>query len=180
MATGSNAVFHDSMVLKQLVVGHDEKGAGRVGRNAMFESTSSVKLGGWYNAAKAQMTYSGASGEITGFGSCFNCEMYLPNKTMAGGSYTSLEVNLNMQASTVTHGNVALPSSIAHFKVGGNQAAIDTWEAKGDACVFSFQGLTAANDEVFDTQGGATHTASLRVIVGSTAYWIMLATDPGA
>lgn len=171
------AILHDAISCRQINVGKDEKTAGRVGRNAMFESSTSVKLGGWFNAAKSQMTFSGASGEITGFGSAHNCEMYLPDKTMGGGSYTSLEVNLNMQANTVTHGNPALPSSMAHFKVGGDQGQIDVWEAKGDACVFSIQGLTSAAGEVFDaTQGPAAANASFKINISGTEYWVMLST----
>lgn len=169
----------ESIAVKQLEVGTEQLQAGKVGRPAYFFANTDVKLGGWFNAAKAQMHYgSGGTGEVTGFGSAFNSEMYLPNKTMGGGSYTSLEVNLNMQASTVMHGNLNMPVSIAHFKVGGDQGAIDLWEAAGNACVFSIQGLTAANSEVFDTGGGATHHASFKIVIGATAYWVMLTTDP--
>ena len=175
------AIEQEHLTVKQLVVGGAQNTAGVTGRWAYFNATTDAKLGGWYNASKSQLHFGSAgTGEITGAASAHNCELYLPNKTMTGGSYQSLELNLNFQASTVTHGNAAYPSSLIKMKVGGTQAAIDTWEAKGDACIFQIDGLTAANDEVLDAQGGATQTHALRCIVGGTPMWLMLATDPGA
>lgn len=171
----------DSIIVKQLTSGGAQEGAGTTGRWSFFHASTNVKLGGWYNAAKAEMHFGSAgTGEITGAASAFNCELYLPNKTMAGGSYAALEVNLDFQASTVTHGNIAYPTGLVKLKVNGTQTQIDAWEASADACIFQIDGLTAAADEVFDAQGGATQTHALRCIIGGTAYWIMLATDPGA
>lgn len=171
----------DSIIVKQLTSGGAQEGAGTTGRWSFFHASTNVKLGGWYNAAKAEMHFGSAgTGEITGAASAFNCELYLPNKTMAGGSYAALEVNLNFQASTVTHGNAAYPCGLVKLKVGGTQAKIDDWEAKGSSCIFQIDGLTAANDEVLDSQGGATQTDALKCLINGTAYWIMLATDPGA
>ena len=176
-----SAVGYDAINCKQINVGKTESTAGRTGRNAMFETNVTAVLGGWFNAAKAQLHFgSGGTGEVTGLGSAFNAELYLPNKTMGGGNYCVYETNLNFQAATVVHSNPALPIGFMRFNLGGTQAKIDTWEAAGGACLFSLHGATAANDEFFDTQGGATHTASIRIIVGTTPYWIMLATDPGA
>ena len=171
-------ISEDSLALKQLIVEKTEIVAGRTGRNAYFSALTNVKLGGWFNAAKAQLHFGSAgTGEITGFGSAFNAELYLPNKTMAGGSYTGLEVNLNFQASTVCHANPALPISMAHFKVGGTQAQIDDWEDKGSSCALSFQGLTSGAGSVFDaTQAPAAANASLKINISGTAYWIMLST----
>lgn len=181
MATGSNAILQDSIVARQLVVEKTEKTAGRTGRNAYFSSLTDVKLGGWFNAAKAQLHFGSAgTGEITGLASAFNSEIYLPNKTMAGGSYCIYEGNMNFQASTVVHSSAAIPLCLMSFNLGGTQAGIDAWEASAGAGLFSINGLTAANDEVFDTQGGATNTGCLRILIDGTAYWIMLATDPGA
>ena len=103
----------ESQILKQIEVGGAQNEAGTTGRWSYFHAETNAVLGGWYNAAKAQMHFGAAgTGEVTGFGSAFNSEMYLPNKTMGQGSYTSLEVNLNMQASTVQHGNPALRPDI--------------------------------------------------------------------
>ena len=160
---------------------YHEKTAGKTGRPFMFECNTDVKVGGWFNAAKAQLHFGAAgTGEVTGAASAFNCELYLPNKTMAGGSYAALEVNLDFQASTVTHGNPAYPTALVKLKVNGTQTQIDAWEAAGDACIFQIDGLTAANDEVFDAQGGGTHTDSLRILINGSPYWIMLTDNPGA
>lgn len=160
---------------------YEEKEVGKTGRPFFFDVTTNVKVGGWFNAAKAQLHFGVAgTGEVTGLASAFNAEIYLPNKTMAGGSYCAYEGNLNFQASTVVHSNPAIPIGLMSFNIGGTQAKIDTWEASAGACLFSLNGVTAANDELFDAQGGGTHTDSLRILINGSAYWLMLTDNPGA
>jgi len=168
----------ESIAVKQLDVGTEQHQAGKTGRPAFFHANTNVKLGDYFNAAKAYMDFGTAgTGEVAGMASSFNAEIRLPNKTVTGGAYTALEVNYNFQASTVLQNQY---QAIASFKVGGNQTGIDAWEAQTNSAVFSFTGLTAANDEVFDEQGGGTHTDSLRILVNGSPYWIMLTDNPGA
>jgi len=171
----------ESIAVKQIDVGSVQLQAGKVGRPAYFHAETDVKLGGWFNASKSYMDFgSDGTGEITGMASAHNSEILLPNKSMAGGAYTAGEFNLNMQTNTDFHNNPAYPVSIASFRVGGVSGAVDKWEADGSACVFNFSGFTAANDELLDTQGGATQTHALRCIIDGTPVWLMLASDPGA
>lgn len=166
-------------ILKQIIVGGEQKGAGTTGRLSYFHASTNVKLGGWYNAAKSYLDFGSAgTGEITGKASSFNAELRLPNKTTTGGMYCALEVNLGFQASTVLQTNPAYPTVLASFQVSGTSGQIDAWEANASAGVFHFGGLTAANDELFDASGGnAAYAAGLRIFVGSTPYWIMLTSD---
>ena len=120
------------------------------------------------------------TGEVAGMASAFNSEIRLPNKTVTSGMYVAAEINYNFQENTVLQDTSDTLQVFAAYKAGGHQTGIDAWEAQTYSGVFSFAGLTAANDELFDTQGGATCTAGLRIFVNGTAYWLMLATDPGA
>lgn len=168
-------VVEDVIQVRELNVGGTFAVAGRTGRPAYFQCNPIVKMGGWINAAKAQLHFgSGGTGEVTGFASAFNSEMYLPNKTTTGGSYTSLEVNLNLQASSVSHANPNMPTSVAHFKVGGDSAAITAWEDEANACLFSIQGLTKGAGSVFDDCTAAAASHALKIIIGNTPYYIML------
>jgi len=155
--------------------------AGRTGRPFSFDCTTSVKVGDYFNAAKAQLTFSGAGGEVAGMASAFNAEINLPNKIATSGAYTALEINYNFQASTVLQDTSDTPQCLATFKVGGTSGQIDAWEAQTYSGIFAFSGLSAADDEVFDTQAvDSTCTAGLRIFVNGTAYWIMLCTDRGS
>lgn len=158
---------------------HEEKEVGKTGRPFFFDVTTNAIVGGWFNAAKAQLHFGAAgTGEVTGKASAFNAEIYMPNKTMAGGSYTVYEGNMNFQASSVVHSNLAIPLCLMDFNVGGTQAKIDTWEDSAGAGILHLGGLTAANGSVFATGGNAASNASLKIIIGSTAYYIMLTTTP--
>lgn len=171
----------DILNIKELTVSRSFETAGRTGRPAYFEANVSAKVGGWFNAAKAQLHFgSVGTGEVTGLASAFNAELYMPNKTIAGGSYCIYEGNMNFQASSVVHSSAAIPLCLMSFNIGGTQTGIDAWEASAGAGLFSINGLTAANDELLDSQGGATQTDALRILIDGTPYWIMLATDPGA
>lgn len=149
--------------------------AGRTGRPAYFEALVNAVMGGWFNAAKAQLTF-GTGGEVAGMASAFNAEINLPNRTAGGGAHTALELNFNFQANTVLQSNMDVPQAVATFKVGGTQAKIDTWEAQANAGLFQLSGFTAGNGKVFATGSNAASNASLKIMIGSTAYYIMLTT----
>ena len=168
----------DTAEFKELTIGHTILKS-RTGRPAYFHAEPVVQMGGWFNAAKAQLHFgAGGTGEVAGLGSAFNAEIYLPNKTLGGGSYFAYEGNLNFQASTIVHSNPAIPIGLMTFNIGGTQAKIDTWEDSLGACIFSINGLTAANGSVFATGTGGAMAASLQILIGGTPYYIMLATTP--
>ena len=158
---------------------NEELQAGRTGRPFSFNCVTNIKVGGWFNAAKAQLDFGSAgTGEVTGMASAFNAEILLPNKTTAGGAYVALETNLNFQASSIQHTNPVYPTAIASFKVVGTQAKIDGWEDNASAALFWLDGFSAADGSVFATGTGGAMAASLKIIIGSTPYYIMLATTP--
>ncbi len=152
---------------------YEEKEVAKTGRPFFFDVTTKVKLGDFFNAAKAQLRFSGAGGEVAGMASAFNAEIYLPNKIATSGSYTALETNYNFQASTVLQ-SAGAPQAIASFKVGGDQGQIDVWEDQANAGVFSFQGLTQADGSIYSDGTAETMSGTLKIMIGNTAKYIML------
>ncbi len=153
---------------------HEEKEVAKTGRPFFFDVTTNVKVGDFFNAAKAQLHFGTAgTGEVAGMASVFNCELYLPNKIATSGSYTALELNYNFQASTVLQ-SAGAPQAIATFKVGGDQGQIDVWEDQANAGVFSFQGLTQADGSIYSDGTAETMSGTLKIMIGNTAKYIML------
>ena len=175
----SSGVFYDAIHTKQIIVGKDEKKAGRVGRNAYFSSTTDVKLGAWFNAAKAQLHFGAAgTGEITGAASVFNAELYLPNKTMAGGEYQVLELNLQSQANTVSHGNLAMPISFVKFKLSG--ASKTTLEDSANMVLFQIDGFDEGAGSCVDLAGApGAAGGNIRISING-ADWFIPISSAGA
>ncbi len=144
-------------------------GAGQVGGRTLCYMTTNVALGGWSNALKAQVVY-GASGRTAGLGSALCVEMTMSAGT-SSGTYAPLEIELNMGASGVT----GTATSLMYLSI--NDAAATTFDTSG--YLFNLQGLTAASGKCFQVNTAAAATHALRIIIGSTPYYIML-TDTGA
>ena len=169
----------ESIAVKQIDVGTEQLQAGKIGRPAFFHAETNVKLGDYFNAAKAYMDFGSAgTGEVAGMASAFNAEIKLPNKTVTSGMYVALETNYIFQASTILQDTSGTPQVLASFNLGGNQGQIDVWEDKTYAGVFAFSGFSAANGSVFATGTGGAMAASLRIIIDGSVYYIMLATSP--
>lgn len=168
-------IEEEHLTLKQIEVGGDQPVAGTTGRWAYFHAETNVKLGGWYNAAKAQLHFGSAgTGEITGMASAFNAELYLPNKHCAGGVYTALEVNLDFQASTTFAYSAAYPRSMMSLKANGTAAKIVSWGDGAGSCVFAISGVVSKAGAVIDqTQGPGAANASFKVNLNGTDYWVM-------
>lgn len=165
----------EHLTIKQLVCGGEQKVAGTTGRWSYFQAKTNVKLGGWYNASKSYMDCD-ATGSVTGLMSAHNMELRLPNYSVQWGAYTVAEHNLVLQAST--NMRTAGFTSFGWYRVSGDSGAITTWEDDPKACFFKIEGLTAGNNSIYDTQGPASADAGLKIIIGTTVYYIMLSTTP--
>lgn len=165
-------ILQDALACRQLTVEKTERTAGRTGRNAYFSSISNVKLGGWFNASKSQLDFGSAgTGEITGAASVHNCELYLPNKTMAGGEYQVLELNLQAQASTVTHGNLAYPVSFIKFKLSG--ASKTTLEDAANMVLFQIDGFDGGANSCVDLAGApGAAGGNIRISINGADWFI--------
>lgn len=144
-------------------------GIGGVGGRAKFSLSANVALGGWSNALKAETTY-GASGRTTGLGSAFVAELTLSAGTTSG-TYAPLEVELNLGSNAPIGTN----TSFAYFSANGTATNfIDS------GYLFSLQGLgAAASGKIFQANTAADATHALKILIGSTPYYIML-TSVGA
>jgi len=144
-------------------------GAGGVGGRFKSQLTVNAALGGWSNAIKGEVIY-GASGKTTGLGSAVLAEMTLSAGTV-DGTYAPLEIELNCGSNAPIGTNTAF----AYFSANGTATNFIN-----SGHVLNLQGLgAAASGKIFqaNTAGAATH--ALKILIGSTAYYIML-TDQGA
>lgn len=147
-----------------------ESEAGKTGRPFFFSTVVSAVVGGFFNASKSDIDFA-TGGEVTGLASAHNMEMRLPNITMTGGVYCCAEMEMTPGASSVTQqaptGNYAC---FQFFGLGSNNA---DFKVKG--YLFSLQGLGAAGaGNLFDSTGTTTATHELRILIGTTEYFIML------
>jgi hypothetical protein len=152
------ALFHTTMT-----------GAAQVGGRVRAFMTTNVALGSWSNAFKAEVTY-GASGKTAGLGSALVAEMTLSAGTV-DGNYAPFEIELNLGSSA----SIGTKTSLQYMSVNGADAS--TFDTGG--YIMNIQGLTVASGKVFQVNTAADATHALRILIGSTDYFIML-TDSGA
>lgn len=152
-------------------------GTGGVGGRSLFRLDTNVTLGGWANALKAYVEL-GASGKVTGLMSSFCAELKMPNANMgSGGQYFPLEVEyVAGGTSLVTAGSGG--GNLAGFAYFGNTGDPDG-DFDDNGCLFRIDGLTVGSGHLFQVNTAADATHALRIIVGTTPYYIML-TNVGA
>lgn len=146
--------------------------AAKTGARAEFKVIVSAALGGWVNALKGYLDITTTSGSCTGLGSAIIAEMRLPASALALGSYACVEHELVTQAS----GTVAsdMPIAFQWFQVSGNSTATTDWENNGYFAII--KGMTAGNDKIFATVGDVAAAGTLRILIGDTDYYLMIAT----
>jgi len=145
-------------------------GPGAVGGRAEFEMTSNVALGGWANALKGYFNM-GNSCSVSGLGSAIVAEMLLPGASLAGvGSYGVLEIELVTQANGLTGG---APVAFQWMQVSGNSTATADWEDTGYLMII--KGLNEGTGNIYSAGADVIAAATLRILVGTTPYYLMLA-----
>ena len=152
-------------------------GTAGVGGRANFHLLVSARLGGWANALKGYIDFD-TDGAVVGLGSAILGEMRLPVgslNTLGGGNgtYGVLELELVTQSGGTTGG---IPVSMQYMQVSGNSTATADWEDSG--YIWDIKGLTDAAGNIFDTNTTPTCDATLRIKIGSTAYYILLSNSP--
>lgn len=141
-------------------------GAGGVGGRAEFEMTTNVALGGWSNAIKGFANY-GASGKTSGLGSAVLAEMSLSAGT-TDGNYAPLEIELNVPSGA----SLGTKTTFQYMSVNGADAS--TFDSGG--YVLNLQGLSEGTGNVFSAGADVAAAATLRILVGATDYYLLLAT----
>jgi len=142
-------------------------GVGQVGGRVKAIMTTNVALGGWANALKGEVSF-GAAGRVTGLASAVVAEMTLPSAALTTGNYAALELELNLPASFTT--GAGTPTAFQYMSVQGDAVA----EMDTNGYLFILNGLTPAAGKLFQTNTAADATHALRVLIGGTAYYIML------
>ena len=169
----ASSVGYDAINCKQIQVGKTESVAGRTGRNAMFETNVTARLGGWFNASKSQLIFS-ATGDVTGAASVHNCELYLPDKQITHGAYQVLELNLQAPANCLGSGNMGAPVSFIKFQLSG--AAKAALEDVANTCLFEINGADGGANSYVDLAGapGAVD-GNIRIIIDGADWFIPIA-----
>lgn len=163
----------ESMILKQIVVGGQQENAGTNGRWSYFQARTNVKLGNFYNASKSYMDLD-STGSVTGLMSAHNMEIRFPLTPMSAGTYCCAEHEVVMQASTTLGGTSG--TSFSYYRLSGDSTAVGDFN--DTAFFFNIQGLSEGTGNIFSAGAGALTTAgTLKIIVGSTTYYIMLASN---
>ncbi len=144
-------------------------GVGQVGGRVRSFMTTNVALGSWSNALKAEVTY-GATGKTTGLGSALVAEMTLSAGTTEG-TYAPLEVELNLGSNSP----IGTSTALQYMSVNGTATAF-----LAGGYLFNLQGLgSATTGKIFQANTAAAASHALRILIGSTPYYIML-TSTGA
>ena len=143
-------------------------GAGGVGGRAEFQCTISAALGGWANALKGYTDITTTTGSVTGLGSAVVSELRLPGSALATGTYAVHEIELVTQAS----GSYTSPVSFIWCQVSGDGTATATFEDTG--YLMTVKGLTEGTGNIFSAGADVAAAATLRIMVGDTAYYILL------
>lgn len=169
--TTSSASTSGSSSVQPFRVETTMTGAGGVGGRGYFKLNANAVLGGWSNALKGEVVY-GASGRTTGLGSAVLAEMQLSAGTTSG-SYAPVEIELGLGTSASTGTRTSLMSLNVY---GAGAGAYDT-----SGFLFDLNGVTAGASNVFRTgltaaTINAATTAALRIKIGSTDYFIPIAT----
>ena len=169
-AAGSGTTNLEPFYLKSTVTGTSP-----VGGRARFHTYCNVTAGGWLNALKSYMQF-GSSGKITGLASSLCVEMDLPDANLgAGGTYAPLEIELNPGASTVSgEGLIGNHVSLMYISINTNQ---DDFDDHG--YLFHLTGVNAGSGHLFQTgnKAPATVGGTLRIGIGTTAYYLILYTS---
>ena len=162
--TFENSSTNASSSFEPLLFSTTMTGVGGVGGRVRAFMTTNVALGGWSNAFKAEVTY-GASGKTAGLGSALVAEMTLSAGTV-DGNYAPLEIELNLGSGA----SLGTKTAMQYMSVNG--ADLATFNAGG--YLMNLQGLTAATGELFQANTAADATHALKILIGSTDYFIML------
>jgi len=109
------------------------------------------------------------AGTVSGFGAGVDAQVLLPNDALAS-TVTALNAELYSagSSSSVTGGTASFIRCVA----GGDATGAATVDTSG--YLMSIQGLTAASHKLFQANTATAASHALRILIGSTPYYIML------
>ncbi|KKL27841.1 hypothetical protein LCGC14_2381130 [marine sediment metagenome] len=132
--------------------------------------TADVKTGAWANVIFARLDYS-TNGLAHGVGSPICSELSLPGSSVTRGTYYVWQSEIDCPASCAMNGNPIAVMSISTW--GDNKTQFDDV-----GLLFDIGGVTAGSEKFWDTSAsGATGDATLKIRVGGTFKYILVADD---
>jgi hypothetical protein len=143
-------------------------------REALYVNIGSAyTTGDWTNAIVGRIEYTGGTGKADGGMAAAICaEMNMPAAAQTGGSYYSLDCEMNCPTSFVHADSDALPVGFIKLGLWGGAAT----EFDDHGVIMHIDGLTAGNGDCYSEQpndktDGAVN-ATLKVNVGGTVWYI--------
>jgi len=141
---------------------------------------SQFTVGNWANAIMAKIVFDPTGDAKTGMASVIATEMYLPNKTTAGGSYYNYEANMIAPTNWLA-GGLPLTQVVAfnYFNVAG--AGVGA--LNDHAVLFHLMGCESATGHLLYTHAVTTPGAaagSLKINIAGTNYYLYFWAAQGA
>lgn len=132
--------------------------------------TSNYSLG-----SSAKAIYGAVSladtGSSTGYVAALAGDVTIPNMSLAHGGAYALDLQVIGQASSSMAS--AGPVAFIHFALAGTKTTLET-----QSYLFVVDGLTDTAGNIFDTDATPTCDATLRILVNTTPYYILLSNSP--
>lgn len=147
-------------------------GVNGAGGRAEFHTYTNVALGQWCQALKGYMQFD-TGGSVAGLGSAITAEVKFPGELIVGGTYAGLDIQL---VTTENGDHTSTTDCFQWMQISGNSTATLSWEES--AYLFIIKGLTDTLGSIFDVNSTPTCDATLRILVGTTPYYILLSDSP--
>ncbi len=146
-------------------------GAGGGGEALRVFTTVEDVAAGTAHGAHISLNF-GTSGTVTGQGIAMRSTLHLPTTALSSNvTMAAVQAEIYSDGSTSDPGGSTILSLFRAVN-GGNAAG--KADVDDDAVLFDIQGFAAATGNMFRTDAPATLAASLRILVGSTNYYIPL------
>lgn len=151
-------------------------GAGGAGEALRAFTTVSDVAAAGAHGAHISVSF-GTSGSITGLAVAARATLQVANTAMSGGTFAAMQAEIYGDGSSSSVSSMTECSFIRFVADGAAtniKATIDT-----SGYLFSVQGLTKGSGKLFQDNTAGAASQALRILVGSTPYYIML-TSSGA
>jgi len=140
-----------------------------------FNTVSNNTPADTVNGAHISLNFGSSAGNIVGEGFAVRATFHVPGRAI-NGTWAALQAEIYGDAA---NGAVGGAASFLRMLVDGNANLKDSWDDNG--FLFSIQGLTAGAAHLFKTgcnaaTVNAATTATLRIRIGATTYYLPVAT----
>ncbi len=160
-----------------LYLRHYIAGAGGGGEAARLYSTVSDVAAGTVHGAHISLDFA-TSGTVTGQGIAGRNTLHLPPTALA--SNVTLAA---VQAEIYSDGSASDPGAstkLSFFRAVNDGAADGKADVDTRAFLFDLQGITAGDGKLFELGAPSAIAGSLRILIGSTTYYIPVSTTASA